>query len=172
MGIGESEAKAFWLAFLLSLKERGLEGVKLVISDSHRGLKAAIQQVFVQTEEQNAHATWREVGAQLEKSFPAVTEMMDEAEADVLAYFGFPKAHRVKIHSTNTLERLNKEVKRRADVVGIFPNEESIIRLLGAVLTEQNEEWLLQNRYLPQHSMAEIEQTAENDVIEALPLSA
>lgn len=207
MGIGESEAKAFWLAFLLSLKERGLEGVKLVISDSHSGLKAAIrqvfsaswqrcrvhfmrnvlgrvsrasqsvvraalQQVFVQTEEQNAHATWREVAAQLEKSFPVVTEMMDEAEEDVLAYFGFPKAHRVKIHSTNTLERLNKEVKRRADVVGIFPNEESIMRLLGTVLTEQNEEWLLQNRYLPQHSIAEIYQTAENDVIEALPLSA
>lgn len=207
MGIVESEAKAFWLAFLLSLKERGLEGVKLVISDSHSGLKAAIQQVFcaswqrcrvhfmrnvlgrvsrasqsvvraalqqvfVQTEEQNAHATWREVAAQLEKNFPAVTEMMDEAEGDVLAYFGFPKAHRVKIHSTNTLERLNKEVKRRSDVVGIFPNEESITRLLGAVLTEQNEEWLLQNRYLPQHSMAEIDQTAENDVIEALPLSA
>ncbi|NJD00340.1 IS256 family transposase, partial [Candidatus Erwinia dacicola] len=207
MGIGESEAKAFWLAFLLSLKERGLEGVKLVISDSHNGLKAAIQQVFcaswqrcrvhfmrnvlgrvsrasqslvraalqqvfVQTEEQNAHATWREVAAQLEKNFPAVTEMMDEAEAEVLAYFGFPGAHRVKIHSTNTLERLNKEVKRRSHVVGIFPNEESITRLLGAVLTEQNEEWLLQNRYLPQHSMAEIEQTAENDVIEALPLSA
>ncbi|XYX40149.1 IS256 family transposase [Candidatus Erwinia dacicola] len=180
MGIGESEAKAFWLAFLLSLKERGLEGVKLVISDSHSGLKAAIQQVFcaswqrcrvhfmrnvlgrvsrasqsvvraalqqvfVQTEEQNAHATWREVAAQLEKNFPAVTEMMDEAEAEaeVLAYFGFPRAHRVKIHSTNTLERLNKEVKRRSHVVGIFPNEESITRLLGAVLTEQNEEWLL-----------------------------
>ncbi|XYX40176.1 IS256 family transposase [Candidatus Erwinia dacicola] len=207
MGIGESEAKAFWLAFLLSLKERGLEGVKLVISDSHSGLKAAIQQVFcaswqrcrvhfmrnvlgrvsrasqslvraalqqvfVQTEEQNAHATWREVAAQLEKNFPAVTEMMDEAEAEGLAYFGFPGAHRVKIHSTNTLERLNKEVKRRSHVVGIFPNEESITRLLGAVLREQNEEWLLQNRYLPQHSMAEIEQTAENDVIEALPLSA
>ncbi|XYX40732.1 IS256 family transposase [Candidatus Erwinia dacicola] len=194
-------------AFLLSLKERGLEGVKLVISDSHSGLKAAIQQVFcaswqrcrvhfmrnvlgrvsrasqsvvraalqqvfVQTEEQNAHATWREVAAQLEKNFPAVTEMMDEAEAEGLAYFGFPGAHRVKIHSTNTLERLNKKVKRRSHVVGIFPNEESITRLLGAVLTEQNEEWLLQNRYLPQHSMAEIEQTAENDVIEALPLSA
>ncbi|XYX39296.1 IS256 family transposase [Candidatus Erwinia dacicola] len=207
MGIGESEAKAFWLVFLLSLKERGLEGVKLVISDSHSGLKAAIQQVFcaswqrcrvhfmrnvlgrvsrasqsvvraalqqvfVQTEEQNAHATWCEVAAQLEKNFPAVTEMMDEAEAEGLAYFGFPGAHRVKIHSSNTLERLNKEVKRRSHVVGIFPNEESITRLLGAVLTEQNEEWLLQNRYLPQHSMAEIEQTAENDVIEALPLSA
>ncbi|XYX40692.1 IS256 family transposase [Candidatus Erwinia dacicola] len=207
MGIGESEAKAFWLAFLLSLKERGLEGVKLVISDSHNGLKAAIQQVFcaswqrcrvhfmrnvlgrvsrasqsdvraalqqvfVQTEKQNANATWREVAAQLEKNFPAVTEMMDEAEAEGLAYFGFPRAHRVKIHSSNTLERLNKEVKRRSHVVGIFPNEESITRLLGAVLTEQNEKWLLQNRYLPQHSMAEIEQTAENDVIEALPLSA
>ncbi|WP_245675289.1 transposase, partial [Candidatus Erwinia dacicola] len=73
------------------------------------------------------------------------------------------------IHSTNTLERLNKEVKRRSHVVGIFPNEESITRLLGAVLTEQNKEWLLQNCYLPQHSMAEIEQTAENDVIEARP---
>lgn len=106
----------------------------------------------MQTEEQNAHATWREVVGQLGKSFPAVTEMMDEAEADVLVYFGFPKAHWVKIHSTNTLERLNKEVKRRADVVGIFPNEESIMRLLGAVLTEQNGEWLQQNRYLPQHS--------------------
>lgn len=119
MGIGESEAKAFWLAFLLSLKERGLEGVKLVISDSHSGLKAAIQQVFVQTNEKSAHATWREIAGQLEKSNPTVTEMMDEAEAeaDVLAYFGFLKAHRVKIHSTNTLERLNKEVKRRADVV-------------------------------------------------------
>lgn len=148
MGIGESKAKAFWLAFLLSLKERGLEGVKLVISDSHRAIwqvfsaslqrcrvhfmrnvqggvsrasqsvvRAALQQVFVQTEEKSAHATWREVAAQLEKTFPAVTEMMDEAEEDVLAYFGFPKAHRVKIHSTNTLERLNKEVKRRADVV-------------------------------------------------------
>ncbi|EGF6524122.1 hypothetical protein IC066_005039, partial [Salmonella enterica] len=158
MGIGESEAKAFWLAFLLSLKKRGLEGVKLVISDSHSGLKAAIQQVFsaswqccrvhfmrnvlsrvsratqsvvraalqqvfVQTDEKSTHDTWREVAGQLEKSNPAVTEMMDEAEADVLAYFSFPKAHRVKIHSTNTLERLNKEVKRRADVVGIFPNE-------------------------------------------------
>lgn len=185
MGIGESEAKAFWLAFLLSLEDRGLEGVKLVISGSHRGLKAAIQQVFsaswqrcrghfmrnvlsrvsranqsvvraalqqvfVQTDEKSAHATWCEVAGQLEKSNPAVTEMMDEAEADVLAYFGFPKAHRVKIHATKTLERLNKEVKRRANVVGIFPNEESITWLPGAVLTEQNEEWLLQNRYLPE----------------------
>lgn len=158
MGIGESEAKAFWLAFLLSRVSRANQSV----------VRAALQQVFVQTDEKSAHATWREVAAQLEKSNPAVMEMMDEAEADVLAFFAFPKAHRVKIHSTNTLERLNKEVKRRADMVGIFPNEESIMRLLGAVL----EEWLLQNRYLPQHSMAEIGQPAENEVFEALPLSA
>lgn len=206
MGIGESEAKQLWLSFLLGLKERGLQGVKLVISDSHSGLKAAIQQVFcaswqrcrvhfmrnvlarvnkasqsvvraalqqvfVQSDEKSAHATWREVAHQLEKRFPAVSEMMDEAESDVLAYFSFPKAHRVKLHSTNTLERLNKEVKRRSNVVGIFPNEDSIMRLLGAVLTEQNEEWLLQNRYLPQQSMAEINR-ADDDVIEALPLSA
>ncbi len=193
MGIGESEAKAFWLAFPLNLKERSLDGVKLVISwqrcrvrfmrnvmgrvsrASQSVVRAALQQVFVQTEAESAHATWREVAAQLEKSFPSVTEMMDEAEADVLAYFDFPKAHRVKIHSTNTLEllnTLNKEVKRRADVVDIFPSEESITRLLGTVLTEQNEEWLLLNRYLPQHTMAEIEQTAGTEVIEALPVSA
>lgn len=78
----------------------------------------------------------------------------------------------MKIHTTNTLERLNKEVKRRADVVGIFPNEDCIMRLLGAVLTELNEEWLLQNRYLPPHSMAEIDQAAEKEVIDALPVSA
>lgn len=126
----------------------------------------------MQTGVKIVHPPRREAAGQPEKSNPAVTEMMDEAEADVLAYFSFPKAHRVKIHSTNTLERLNKEVKRRADVVGIFPNEESITRLLGAVLTEQNEEWLLQNRYLPQHTMAEIEQSTETEVIEALPLSA
>ncbi len=92
------------------------------------------------------------VTGQLEKSNPAVTWMMGrQAGADVLA-LQLPGAHRVKIHSTNTLVRLNKEVKRRADVSGIFPNEESITRLPGAVLTEQNEEWLLQNRYLPQHT--------------------
>lgn len=208
MGIGESEAKAFWLTFLLSLKERGLQGVKLVISDSHSGLKAAIQQVFsaswqrcrvhfmrnvlcrvnkanqsvvraalqqvfVQADAKAAHETWKTVASQLEESFPSVAALMDDAEADVLAYFDFPKAHRVKLHSTNTLERPNKEVKRRADVVGIFPNEGGITRLLGAVLAEQNEDWLLQNRYMPQQSMLEIDQNAdENDVIDALPISA
>lgn len=182
--------------------------MKLVISDAHSGLKAAIQQVFcaswqrcrvhfmrnvlcrvskanqsvvraalqqvfVQADAKAAHAAWKAVAGQLEASFPAVTAQMDEAEADVLAYFGFPKIHRVKLHSTNTLERLNKEVKRRSDVVGIFPNEASITRLLGAVLAEQNEDWLLQNRYMPQKSMLEIDQKPdENDVIHALSVSA
>ena len=81
---------------------------------------------------------------------------MDEAEHDVLAYFEYPASHRVKLHSTNTLERLNKEVKRRADVVGIFPNEASIIRLVGAVLLEQNDEWQTQHRYMQTEAMAEL----------------
>ena len=81
---------------------------------------------------------------------------MDDSEHDVLAYIAFPAQHRTKLHSTNPLERLNKEVKRRADVVGIFPNEASIIRLIGAVLLEQNDEWLLQHRYMQIEGMAEL----------------
>lgn len=79
---------------------------------------------------------------------------MEDAEDDVLAYMTFPAQHRTKLHSTNTLERLNREVKRRADVVGIFPNEGSIIRLIGAVLMEQNDEWSLQHRYLSLEPLA------------------
>jgi putative transposase len=78
---------------------------------------------------------------------------MDQAEADVIAFMAFPKAHWQKLHSTNPLERLNKEVKRRADVVGIFPNEASIMRLVGAILLEQNDEWQLQHRYMTQETM-------------------
>lgn len=78
---------------------------------------------------------------------------MDEAEFDVLAYMDFPEPHRAKLHSTNPLERLNKEVKRRTDVVGIFPNEASLRRLVGAVLLEQNDEWQLQHRYLTLETM-------------------
>lgn len=190
LGIGESEAKEFWLTFLRGLRQRGLTGVKLVISDAHEGLKAAIaqvfsaswqrcrvhfmrnllacvpkvsqamvsaliRQVFVQPDQASAHQTWRQVADQLRVRFPKAAALMDVAEEDVLAYFAFPAPHRVKLHSTNTLERLNKEVKRRANVVGIFPNEASILRLIGAVLMEQNEEWQLQHRYMPQHTMLE-----------------
>ena len=88
---------------------------------------------------------------------------MNDAEDDVLAYMSVPAMHRQKLHSTNTLERLNREVKRRADVVGIFPNEASIIRLVGAVLMEQNDEWQLQHRYLSLEPLSDLGQLGEDD---------
>jgi putative transposase len=105
----------------------------------------------------NAHGpTWRHVADQLRPRWPKLAALMDDSEHDVLAYIGYPAQHRTKLHSTNPLERLNKEVKRRADVVGIFPNEASITRLIGAVLLEQNDEWLLQCRYMQIEGMAEL----------------
>ena len=95
------------------------------------------------------------------RQFPKLGTLMDDAEEDVLAYMTFPSQHRVKLHSTNPLERLNKEVKRRADVVGIFPNEDSIVRLIGAVLLEQNDEWQLQHRYMQIEGMVELDAPAE-----------
>ena len=98
---------------------------------------------------------------------------MDDSEHDVLAYMTFPAQHRAKLHSTNPLERLNKEVKRRADVVGIFPNEASITRLIGAVLLEQNDEWLLQCRYMQIEGMAELTPpSVDTDLAKLPPLAA
>jgi transposase-like protein len=108
-------------------------------------LAAAIRQVFLQPDHAAATQVWRQVADQLRARWPKLGACMDDAEHDVLAYMTFPEQHRTKLHSTNPLERLNKEVKRRADVVGIFPNEDSIIRLVGAVLLEQNDEYQLQN---------------------------
>src|SRR6201996_5569767 len=122
----------------------------------HTMVAAAIRQAFLQTDAEAAHQTWRHVADQLRPRWPKLAALMDDSEHDVLAYMGYPGQHRTKLHSTNPLERLNKEVKRRADVVGIFPNEASITRLIGAVLLEQNDEWLLQCRYMQIEGMAEL----------------
>src|SRR5881227_3775760 len=189
--LGPSEAETFWSTFLRSLVKRGLKGVKLVVSDAHEGLKAAIRRVlgatwqrcrvhwmrsalahvgkgqqavvaaalrqaFLQADQAGSRQVWRQVADQLRPRWPKLSALMDESEHDVLAYTGFPAQHRVKLHSTNPLERLNNEVKRRADVVGIFPCEASITRLIGAVLLEQNDEWQLQHRYMQVEVMAEL----------------
>ncbi|MFJ1471293.1 transposase, partial [Massilia orientalis] len=95
-----------------------------------------------------ASAQWRIVADQLRPKFPKLAAMMDDAEHEVLTFMSFPKAHRVQIHSTNPLERLNAEVKRRTNVIGIFPNDKAVIRLVGAMMLEQNDEWSLQRRYM------------------------
>ena len=119
----------------------------------HTMVAAAVRQAFLQADADSARQTWRHVADQLRGYWPKLAGLMDESETDVLAYMGFPAQHRSKLHSTNPLERLN-EVKRRADVVGIFPGEGSIVRLIGAVLLEQNDEWQLQQRYLQVEGMA------------------
>jgi len=190
MDIGASEAETFWTAFLRKLTRRGLRGVKLVVSDAHEGLKAAIAKVlhaswqrcrvhfmrnvlahagkqgrrvvsafigtaFAQDDAAKASAQWRQVADQLRPRVPKLAALMDEAEADVLAYMTFPAPHRTKLHSTNPIERLNGEIKRRTEVVGIFPNEAAITRLVGAILLEQNDEWAVQRcRYMTLESVA------------------
>jgi putative transposase len=117
---------------------------------------AALRQAFLQADQDAARQVWRQVADQLRPRWPKPSGLMDESEPDVLAYTAFPVQHRTKLHSTNPLERLNKEVKRRADVVGIFPSEPSITRLIGAVLLEANDEWQLQHRYMQLEAMAEL----------------
>ena len=119
-------------------------------------VSAALRQACTQLDHQNATQTMRHVADQLRDKWPKLGAFIDDSEADVLAYMNFPAQHRVKIHSTNPIERLNKEVKRRADVVGIFPNEGAIIRLIGAVLLEANDEWQIQHRYMQTEAMTEL----------------
>jgi putative transposase len=190
LDIGPSEAETFWTAFLRKLARRGLRGVKLVISDAHEGIKAAVSRVlsatwqrcrvhfmrnalahagksgrrvvsafiataFAQDDAEAAKAQWRRIADQLRPKVPKLAALMDEAEPDVLAYMTFPASHRTKLHSTNPLERLNGEIKRRTEVVGIFPNEAAITRLVGAILLEQNDEWTVQRaRYMTLETIA------------------
>jgi transposase-like protein len=190
MDIGPSEAEPFWTAFLRKLTRRGLRGVKLVISDAHEGIKAAVSKLlcaswqrcrvhfmrnalahagksgrrvvsafigtaFAQETPEAASQQWRSVADQMRPKLPKLAALMDDAEPDVLAYMTFPKEHRTKLHSTNPIERLNGEIKRRTDVVGIFPNEAAITRLIGAILMEQSDEWAVQRaRYMTLETMA------------------
>ena len=117
---------------------------------------AAMRQAFIQPDRAAASQALRHVADQLRNKSPRLGSFIDDSETDVLTHLDFPSQHRTRIHSTNSLERLNKEVKRRADVVGIFPNEGSIIRLIGAVLLEANDEWQTQNRYMQTEPMAEL----------------
>jgi putative transposase len=127
------------------------------VAKAHQSMAAAaLRQAFLQPDQASARQTWRHVADQLRPRWPKLGVLMDESEDDVLAYMAFPAAHRTKLHSVNTLERLNKEVKRRADVVGIFPSEQSIVRLIGAVLLEANDEWQLQHRYMGVEALAEL----------------
>jgi len=135
------------------------------------GRSCAPPSLPTQADQAGARQVWRQVADQLRPRWPKLAALMDESEADVLAYIAFPAQHRAKLHSSNPLERLNKEVKRRADVVGIFPNEASIIRLIGAVLLEANDEWQPQHRYMQIDGMAEL-LAPDADALRLPPLAA
>ena len=120
-----------------------------------RVVSAFIGTAFAQDDAGAARVQWRQVADQLRPRARKLAELMDEAETDVLAYMSFPAAHRTKLHSTNPIERLNGEIKRRTEVVGIFPNENAITRLIGAILLEQNDEWAVQRaRYMTLETIA------------------
>ena len=134
-----------------------------------RVVSAFIATAFAQDDAEAAKAQWRRIADQLRPKLPKLAAFLDEAEADVLAYMTFPRDHRAKIHSTNPLERVNGEVRRRTDVVGIFPNEDAITRLVGAILLEQNDEWAVQRaRYMTLETMAPL----SDDPIVSLPALA
>jgi putative transposase len=191
LDVGDSEDETFWRGFLTALKQRGLHGVRLVISDQHAGLVKALRRsfqgaghqrcrvhfarnllahvpkshgdivaavfrtIFAQPDAVAVSASWDEVRDQLAKSFPKIGPLMDEAKTEVTAFTAFPRTHWQKIWSTNPIERVNKEIKRRSRVVGIFPNPASVIRLVGAVLADMHDEWQAgDRRYLSEGSMA------------------
>ncbi len=193
LDVGDSEDEVFWRGFLRSLKNRGLGGVRLVISDQHAGLTAAIRRcfqgaahqrcrvhfarnllavipkahqdmvaalfrtVFAGIDAEAVSAQWDHVRATLAERWPKAAALMDAAKPEVLAFTAFPVEHWRKIWSTNPLERVNKEIKRRSRVVGIFPNEASVIRLVGAVLADLHDDWISSDRrYLSEGSMAKL----------------
>ncbi len=190
--VNNSEDLEHWRAFLQDLVARGVRGVRLVISDAHRGLKQAIAEVFLgagwqrcrvhflrnleaqvpknaqamvaatvrpifqQADRTAAQAQLKQVCEVLQPRFPKAVAMLERAEEEILAFYDFPREHWRQIYSTNPLERLNKELKRRSAVVGIFPNRAAVIRLLGSLLVEQNDEWIVQRHYFSEISMRKL----------------
>jgi putative transposase len=202
--VGDSESETFWAEFISSLKERGLTGVRLVISDAHVGLTkairrqlqgsvwqrcrvhfarnllqcvpkahqgmvtAALRSVFAQESAEEIESRWDDLAASLAERFPKAAALMHEGREDVLAFRHFPKDHWRKIWSTNLLERVNEEIKRRTRVVGIFPNDPAITRLVGAVLLEQHEHWQLEGRRMfSAESMASIPELGDTPALQA-----
>ena len=188
MRVGHAETEEFWTEFLRSLLDRGLRGVQLAVSDSHAGLKRALERcmgcqwqrcrvhfmrnvlarvstgrkemvacfirtAFAQTTPEDTRAKWQEVADGLESAFLDVADLMRQAMEDVLAHRAHPVNLWPQLASTNGLERLNREIKRRADVVQIFPNESGVIRLVGAILMEQHDEWQVARRQTPRESL-------------------
>ncbi len=211
LDIFTEESGASWTAFLRGLVARGLSGVRLVISDSHKGLVSAIEAtlpgaawqrcrthfmrnvlcrvpksaqpfvatmirtIFAQPDAHEVEAQLERVVEQLEAKFPDVANMLEEAGPDITAFSTFPTCHWRQIWSNNPQERLNREIRRRSDVVGIFPDRQSIVRLVGAVLSEQHDEWQITRRYMSAESIEKamrpvltVEDGLDQEVVPAL----
>lgn len=201
-----NEDGAGWKAFLRGLVARGLSGVKLVVSDDHRGLKSAlaselpgaswqrcrthfmrnlltrvpknaqdlvatlVRSIFAQPDAKEVWVQHGRVVEQLQTRFSEAAKMLAEAAEDILAFTTFPKAVWRQVWSNNPQERLNREIRRRTDVVGIFPNRPAIVRLVGAVLAEQNDEWAVARRYMSADALqqAQADQQELREEIEAV----
>lgn len=134
-----------------------------VPKEAQQMVGATIRTVFAQPDGESAHGQWRRVADGFRERFPKLAALMDEAEEEVLSYAAFPKEHWQKLWSNNPLERLNKEVKRRTEVVGIFPDEGAVIRLVGAILNEQHDEWQVGKRYFGASSLAKRESRCDGE---------
>jgi putative transposase len=205
LALGAGESEPFWSEFLRSLIQRGLQGVQLVISDAHEGLKAAISKVltgatwqrcrvhfmrnllahvpqgdkalvaalvrtvFAQPNRELAKRQVTEVVRVVEARWPKAAAVLREAEDDVLAYMAFPPEHWTRIYSTNPLERLNREIRRRTDVVGVFPDEAATLRLVGALLIERADDWEVERRPFSLESMRKLTAPDPADLLAAEP---